>query len=183
MATSKMQTRINLENSNAANQAMIESNGEVRTDQQRADEKVQMDRLESIGHVTMAYDAAQIQVLEGLEAVRRNVPMYVGGTDSKGLHHLFTEVSDNSVDEALAGYCTLIEVILHANGSVSVRDNGRGIPPELLNRFRAAGEGMGVGLAGIGERVRELGGKLNLESDSSGTSVWITIPIPADGSN
>ena len=139
MATSKMQTRINLENSNAANQAMIESNGEVRTDQQRADEKVQMDRLESIGHVTMAYDAAQIQVLEGLEAVRRNVPMYVGGTDSKGLHHLFTEVSDNSVDEALAGYCTLIEVTLHANGSVSVRDNGRGIPVDINPQYGMPG--------------------------------------------
>jgi signal transduction histidine kinase len=65
---------------------------------------------------------------------------------------------------------------------LEVKDNGRGIPPELLSRFRATGEGMGVGLAGIGERVRELGGKLKLESDSSGTLVRVTIPILTDGS-
>jgi len=65
---------------------------------------------------------------------------------------------------------------------LQVKDNGHGIPQELLGRFRATGEGMGVGLAGIGERVRELGGKLKIESDSSGTLVRVTIPLHTDGS-
>ncbi|MGM0584895.1 MAG: DNA topoisomerase IV subunit B [Pseudomonadota bacterium] len=81
------------------------------------------------------YDAASIEVLEGLEPVRKRPGMYVGGTDERALHHLAAEVVDNSMDEAVAGHANRIEIELHADGSCTVRDNGRGIPVDPHPRF------------------------------------------------
>jgi len=89
--------------------------------------------------MTEEYSVDKIKVLEGLEAVRKRPAMYIGSTDEKGLHHLVEEVVDNSVDEALAGYCTRIDVIINEDGSITVDDNGRGIPVEIHKDYGISG--------------------------------------------
>ncbi len=138
------------------------------------------------------YTARHLSVLEGLDAVRKRPGMYIGSTDGRGLQHCLWEIFDNSVDEALAGHCSRIEVVLHADGSAEVRDNGRGIPVDVepktkltgvelvMTRLHAGGKfGNGSytasgGLHGVGASVvNALASRLDIEVDRDGHT-WAT---------
>lgn len=134
-----------------------------------------------------AYDASKLGKLEGLEAVRKKPGMYIGGTDERALHHCVSEVLDNSVDEHLAGHCSRIEVAIHVDGSISIRDNGRGIPVDLHPQYKIPGVEMVLTTLHSGGKYGQGGYKFSGGTHGVGAkcvnavSEWFEVEVSRDG--
>jgi DNA gyrase subunit B len=187
----------------ATNPQAAEPKAPTQKTQARARQETQ-----AVADATDSYSAKHLSVLEGLDAVRKRPGMYIGSTDGRGLQHCLWEIFDNAVDEALGGFCTRVEVILHADGSAEVRDNGRGIPVDterktrlsgvelVMTRLHAGGKFGGGsytasgGLHGVGASVvNALSARLDIEVDRDGQT-WttsfrrgVTGEFAADGPN
>jgi DNA gyrase subunit B len=133
------------------------------------------------------YDASKLGKLEGLEAVRKKPGMYIGGTDERALHHCVSEVLDNSVDEHLAGHCDRIEVTIHVDGSLSVRDNGRGIPVDIHPQYKIPGVEMVLTTLHSGGKYGQGGYKFSGGTHGVGAkcvnavSEWFEVEVSRDG--
>src|SRR5688572_14816038 len=139
------------------------------------------------GAVSGTYDADKLGQLKGLEAVRKKPGMYIGGTDERALHHCVSEVLDNSVDEHLAGHCDKIEVAIHVDGSISIRDNGRGIPVDINKESGLPGVELVLTTLHSGGKYGQGGYKFSGGTHGVGAkcvnavSEWFEVEVSRDG--